>query len=145
MQTLNKVLQLSPAERWLLFETLVLLNLIRLGLVFVPFQQLRRLLARGVARSDQLMHRVSPEHIAWAVNAVCSRIPNKAKCLAQALATQGLLSRYGYTSELRIGVAKDCFGKLAAHAWVEYQGRVVIGGLPNLETFTPLPALELDP
>jgi hypothetical protein len=42
---------------------------------------------------------------------------------------------------LRIGVAKGEAGKLEAHAWVESQGRIVIGGLRDLPYFTPLPPL----
>jgi len=39
-----------------------------------------------------------------------------------------MLSRLGLTSELQIGVSKSPTGELAAHAWVEYMGGIVIGG-----------------
>jgi hypothetical protein len=54
-----------------------------------------------------------------------------------------LLNWYGYASELRIGVAKGEQGELEAHAWVEYQGKVIIGGLSTLSRYVPLPSLNL--
>lgn len=60
------------------------------------------------------------------------------------LATQHLLALYGYGAQLRIGVAKVASGKLEAHAWVEYQGKVIIGELQDLSTFTPLPVLNIE-
>jgi hypothetical protein len=66
------------------------------------------------------------------------------KCLARALATQHLLAVNGYGAQLRIGVAKESSGKLEAHAWVEYQGNVIIGGLQHLSAFTPLPPLNIE-
>jgi hypothetical protein len=44
------------------------------------------------------------------------------------MAMQVLLGRLGQRSELRLGVARKLGGQLEAHAWVETQGRIVIGG-----------------
>jgi hypothetical protein len=38
-----------------------------------------------------------------------------------------MLRRYGFDSELKIGVTKSSGSGLAAHAWLESAGRVVIG------------------
>ena len=44
---------------------------------------------------------------------------------------------------LRIGVVKGAGGQFQAHAWVESDGVVVIGGSePEPERYTPLPALD---
>ncbi|GAB1545530.1 hypothetical protein NUACC21_82060 [Scytonema sp. NUACC21] len=85
---------------------------------------------------------VSVGKIVWAVNVASRYMPFGVKCLARALTAQALMNRYGYSSELRIGVAKGEGGKLEAHAWIEYQGRVAIGNLIDLSRFTPLPSLE---
>jgi hypothetical protein len=42
---------------------------------------------------------------------------------------------------VRIGVAKGEGGKLEAHAWVECEGNVIIGGY-ELERYTSLVALD---
>jgi hypothetical protein len=82
------------------------------------------------------------ELLIWAVTAASRYVPG-ATCLAQALAAQVLLGRTGYPARLRIGVAKGEERKFEAHAWVESQGRVVIGG-PGLGRFTPLTTLAGD-
>ena len=84
--------------------------------------------------------RLSVERIGWAVALVSRWVP-KATCLTQAFAAQILLTRQGYPASLRIGVAKGEGGQFEAHAWVETQGRVVLGG-PQLARFTPLPTLS---
>ena len=54
------------------------------------------------------------------------------------MAGQVLLGRQGEPSELRLGVAKDDWGALQAHAWLESNGAVVVGGELDLGEFTPL-------
>ncbi len=119
----------------------LLLNLVRIALWLLPYGSLQR-------RIDSIMpawiceeksrQNISVDFIAWVVKVSGDYSPRGAKCLARALTTQLLLNRYGYPHELCIGVAKDASQKIEAHAWIEYQGRVVIGGLNDLERFTPL-------
>jgi hypothetical protein len=52
-----------------------------------------------------------------------------------------LLARRGYPALLHIGVAKGKEGQFQAHAWVESEGKVVIGGA-GLGCFTTLAVLE---
>jgi hypothetical protein len=85
---------------------------------------------------------LTTDTIVWAVDIASHYMPGGVKCLARALTTQVLMSRYGYSPELRIGVAKGERGQLEAHAWVENQGQVVIGYLGNLSRFTPMPSFE---
>jgi hypothetical protein len=68
----------------------------------------------------------TPEALARAVSAVARRIPG-ATCLTQALALDLLLRRRGVVARLVVGVSNrgERFG---AHAWLEYEGRVLIGG-----------------
>jgi hypothetical protein len=56
--------------------------------------------------------------------------------------TQILFARYGFTAKLRIGVAKDGRERLKAHAWVESQGKIVIGNMQDLSRYKALPTLE---
>ena len=49
-------------------------------------------------------------------------------CLTQALALQWLLRRRGEKVQVHIGVRKNEDGVFAAHAWLEKEGRVLIGG-----------------
>ena len=59
----------------------------------------------------------------------------------QALTAKTLLARAGQPAALRIGVAKKPDGHLEAHAWLESEGRIVVGHLRDLSRFSPLPPL----
>ena len=65
----------------------------------------------------------------------------RSPCLTQAVVVQRLLRKKGYASDLRIGVRKGHGQPLEAHAWVEYQGVVVIGARGLSEEHVRLPAL----
>jgi hypothetical protein len=83
---------------------------------------------------------VSPptvERISWAVRAASRIIPGASNCLVRALATQTLLGRFGYRSELLIGARKADDGSLAAHAWLESAGAIVIGEF-EVDQYVPL-------
>ncbi|RCJ25504.1 hypothetical protein A6770_27610 [Nostoc minutum NIES-26] len=140
MRRMRNFLRLSAGDRYFLIKTLILLAAIRLGLWLLRFSTLLKILNR-INQQGQISHRVSISKIVWAVNAATRYVPG-AKCLARALATQVLMNRHSYSPELRIGVTKGETGKLEAHAWIEYQGRVVIGNLQNLSRYMPLPSLE---
>ncbi|NEO92611.1 MAG: lasso peptide biosynthesis B2 protein [Moorea sp. SIO3G5] len=144
MKRLRKFLRLTSRERQLVINTFILLGLIRLALWLLPFQTLRRLVAKISQPSPQAqgVNQTNLSKIVGAVNLSSRYMPGGVKCLARALTTQVLMSRCGYSPQLRIGVAKGEGGKLEAHAWVENQGQVVIGYLRDLSRFTPLPSFK---
>jgi hypothetical protein len=142
MKRLGKFLQMARSEQRLLIDTALLLGAIRLGLCLLPFQTLRRWLARLYPATTQSQAaRVSVGRVVWAVKLISRYIPG-VKCLARALATEVLLRQHGHPARLRIGVARSEQGQLQAHAWVESQDKVVSGGLRDLWRYTPLPPLE---
>ncbi|WP_193195680.1 lasso peptide biosynthesis B2 protein [Nostoc sp. MG11] len=140
MKQVLKLLRFKNKDRYLLINTFILLGLIKLGLWLLPFQILRQILG-SISQPNTKLDQTSLSKITWAVNVSTRYMPNGAKCLARALACQVLMTRRGYSPELRIGVAKSEEGKLEAHAWVESQGQVVIGYLTDLPRFTQLPSL----
>jgi hypothetical protein len=58
--------------------------------------------------------------------------------LVQTPAADAMLGRMGYASELCIGVRIS--KPLDSHAWVEYEGGIVIGRLENLAEYAVLSA-----
>jgi hypothetical protein len=146
MKRLHRLLRLSREERNLLAITLVLLGAMRIGLWVLKFRVLLKIVKKISQPNFFVLtpstNLVSVGKIVWAVNVTSRCMPYGVKCLARALTTHVLMNRYGYSPELRIGVAKDEEGKLEAHAWVEYQGEVAIGNLKDLSRFIPLPSLE---
>lgn len=144
MKRLHNFLKMSNRARVLLLAALILLTGVRLGLLLLPFRKLIKLITRiseGLSH-EIAVNKVSLGQIVWAVNVVTRYTPGGAKCLARALTTQILMSWCGYKPELRIGVAKSETGNFEAHAWIEYQGQVVMGNLQDLPRFVPLPSLE---
>jgi hypothetical protein len=105
-------------------------QLVKAGLGFVPFRVLRRLLP-GLAWT--LRYRVAGRavpgaRVAWAVEVASRRTVGRATCLVEALVAQVVLAAQGHPSQLQFGVARSEAGGVRAHAWVESDGRVVIGG-----------------
>lgn len=147
LKRLHKFLYLSSADRRLIAQSVVLVWAMRLGLWLLPFRILRRLLARVTKSSSQLQERdrASVDRVVWAVT-IASRCVPAATCLTQSLATKVLLSWRGQQANLYIGVGRSEAGQFQAHAWVESNGRVVIGGPESqLERYAPLWTLEEDP
>ena len=96
----------------------------RLGLWLLPIGAVRRIALSDREKGNGAN---SIAELVWAVKAVSRYVP-VATCLTQALALQWLLARSGHTSRIHLGARKDVEGKFAAHAWVECEDRVVIGG-----------------
>jgi transglutaminase superfamily protein len=143
MTSLGKLLRLSGADRRLLVTAGLLLAGIRLGLALLPYRTLRGLLDGAAGMT--LRPRPTPEpdaveRIARAVTGASRAVPGAA-CLTQALAAQMLLERRGLPARVRVGVTRADGGQLLAHAWVESDGRIVLGGR-DLSGYTPLAALE---
>ena len=102
---------------------------VRLTLWLLPFHIVCSLIHRLTANP---IHRdkIEERHlfvIASNVARVSQFVP-KATCLTQAIATLILLNLKNYPATLRIGVARNNEGRFEAHAWVESEGNVVIGG-----------------
>jgi hypothetical protein len=109
----------------------------RLGLWLLPVRALRQ---RALGRKRQVQDLQPVERVVWAVRTAARYIP-AATCLTQALVTQSLLMRCGYSSQLHIGVIKSSDRVFGAHAWVQCDDRVVIGGA-DLNRYTPMLAWE---
>lgn len=117
----------SRSERRLLVESLVIVTGVRVALTVVPYRVLRRM-RRGVVRLASRF--AGPAHDAHALGAavrVAARHVPAAHCLTQAIALHLMLARRSMRSTLVIGVARRD-GAFAAHAWVDRDGDVLIGG-----------------
>jgi hypothetical protein len=131
------------SDRWLLCEAGVVLAGVRVLLWLVPFGRLLRILEWTARRSAGVVLAPLPENweqrMAGAVVAAARYVP-RSTCLTQALAAQWLLARSGCPTLLRIGVATGPDKVFKAHAWLEREGRVVLGGEAlEVEEYAPLP------
>jgi hypothetical protein len=145
MRRLYRYIALPRHDQRLLTQAALVLVTVWGGLRLLPFQKLCQLIAQvpptPARRSPDRETDIMP--ILWALDVASQYVP-KATCLTRALALQVLLRRQGQTSRLHIGVAKSQAHILEAHAWVEYQGRVVLGDSSDLCRYTPLPLFGTD-
>jgi hypothetical protein len=134
---LRKFVRLPAHDRTLLVRTVFTLAAARLATWFLPFALSRRLLARAQGAPAN----ITGDRIRWAMTHA-QRVVPRATCLPQALAAEALLTSSGLPAQLQIGVAKTASGGLYAHAWVESDGRIVVGDLPGgLDVYTRLPTI----
>ena len=110
-------------------------------MLFQKFQKLLKRMSQIDSKRQEITLNTL-EKIIRMINIGSHYISSEVKCLARTLTTCILLSRWGASPQICIEVAKDRQGNFEAHTWVEHQGQVVIGYLPALFRFTPLPAFE---
>ena len=135
---------LPASERALLLEAALLLPSVHTLQSALPFRRWRSLLTLGPPHARLLpTDAPSPAQIAAAIERARRGVPGVYKCLPQAYAGHLLLHRHGYASTVQVGVARDAQGRVEAHAWVEREGKILIGELPDLGRFVPLPPLRV--
>lgn len=147
---LAKLFHLPWQDRWLLFETYILLGLARLAINIIP---LRRLAPWIGAQAQETPAEISPAHlreavrIAWAVRTVSRYTPWQSNCYPQALTAKLLLRRKQIPSTLYLGATlhpatagQPASGPaMTAHAWLRCGPLYVTGGRGQ-DTYTVLAA-----
>jgi hypothetical protein len=136
VRRLRRFVGLPGEERILLIQAFWSVALWRFKLSFSPSGVIRR-----PVREPRHTVGIAPpiDKIVWAVETAARYVPN-ATCLTQSLALQSLLLRFGHRSSIHIGVAKGSDEGFAAHAWVEFDGRILLGG-GERDKFVPLTTL----
>lgn len=133
---------LPARDRRQVLRALPVVVAVRLALWILPLKTALRLTCRlRDRRGAPPAHPPGVHEITQAVRRAGRAVP-KANCLPQALAGQILLGRAGHESEMRIGVRLDAARGVEAHAWLEHQGEVVLGELPDMARFSPMPSLD---
>jgi hypothetical protein len=138
---LAKFLRLSFSDQRLLMRAAVAVVSAKLAIRTVHLPAARA----AVMRVERLGWTVIParaDRIVWAVETAGRAIPGMKNCLVQAVAAEAMLLRAGHPCELRIGAAKNGPRELIAHAWLESEGRVLIGDF-ELGRYAPLRARQL--
>jgi len=93
----------------------------------LSLRRLVRWTGQGASRAATA-DRPTIDRVGWAVRTAGARLFPVRPCLPQALAVRLLLSCLGVVTDLRIGVRKPEGDTLRAHAWVEFDGEVLVGG-----------------
>lgn len=136
---IKRLLELDRAELRLLAAAWIGLAVSRVALSVTTFERVDRLIGAklGKGRSD----RPTPERIAWLVRAAANNHLCAMRCLPRSLTLRRLLNRRGFPAVLRIGVEPKREPELAAHAWVEIDGKQIGEPTDLLDRYRPLPPL----
>lgn len=138
---LSTVRSLNVGDVGRLWTAAVLLPLFDAAVVGLSFGRLREWLLRATARIA-VPGTPRLKRIVWAVTTVDRYLPGERKCLVRSLACETLTRMYGYEPKHRLGVDKDAEDGAKAHSWLEHEGEILIGDLPDLDRYEPLPPLE---
>jgi hypothetical protein len=140
LRVTRKLAKMGRDRRRLLFQAAILSVTTRLLLRPLSLTSLGRFLDRLAKRIVPAACSEEEDEIVRALSAVNRRLGGT--CLTNALAAQALLARYGYPATLRIGASRQD-GGFSAHAWVERNGQVVIGGPASVVAqYSPFPHLD---
>ena len=140
---LVRFLRLPRPERRALSSAAVLVAVTRAALGVFPFRKVLAVADRlAVNKSGPGADDANRRRMIWAVESAARALLPDGPCLSQAIVADLLLRRSGYPSQLHIGVAHGPNGELAAHAWVEAGGEVVIGGAESRTEYRPFPLMR---
>ncbi|MCW5960595.1 MAG: lasso peptide biosynthesis B2 protein [Pyrinomonadaceae bacterium] len=139
MYRLKKFAELPKAEKTLSFKAFLIVGLVRTGLWLAPSRLVHKLIAALGNPNNELIY-PKPDEIAaivrW-VRIAGKRIP-RASCLTQAIAVLILFRLRRRFADLKFGVAKTGPADLEAHAWLEVNGKVILGKVPGHGRYFPL-------
>lgn len=135
---LRKLCRMPMRERWFLIEAWCMLLGLDLALRYLSFTRIASFCRHLRTTADDGNASSCPpiEQLAWLVTVAGRYSPITTTCLKEALALSWLLSQQGIATTLRIGVAHQ-HGNLAAHAWLEHNGRIILGKA-DADAYTPL-------
>lgn len=128
MSRIVKFVRMRPAERGLLLHAWREVAIMRLACSILPYPRVRALVQKHGARVSGISAmRPDRDRIARAVGLTSGYVPGGRNCLVRALATEAILLQNGYDCDLKIGAIRTSDGGLRAHAWLECDGRAIIG------------------
>jgi hypothetical protein len=144
MSLISKLASLTPDEWGLILRAAVLVSLTGMLLPVFSLRRVRSMTTAVAASLAWMAGRrpVPVDRILWAVAATARRSIFKATCLTKAIAGQALFSSYGYATRLELG-GKYSNGVFEAHAWLEWEGEVLLGGPRSVTAeYTPFPQVD---
>ena len=132
-------------KRRLIIEAAVMISFTNFGLHLTSFQKLQSFFQQLFRLNKVRYQKTHPNKsdIAWAIETTGQKLFKDDTCLVIALAGQSLLKLYGIPAKLQLGCLKGDKKTIFAHAWVESDGEVIIGGTErDISKYTPLTDLK---
>ncbi len=138
MNKVKRIMGASTHEKTMAAQTLFWLWFFGLRNMILPYRVTKRWMSLEIA--DYSTARIQDELTIRKVTGLVRRLKQyapRANCLTQALATKEVLRRYGQNANIRLGVVRSDIS-IDAHAWVEIEGRIVLGKQPNNSRYSIL-------
>lgn len=107
--------------------SIIVVLIVRVGLWTTRYQRIRSALVRACPADPQIDKRATVARITHAVARIARLVPD-ASCLTQTIACQAILSWKGIPSTISMGLKKDGGDAVKAHAWLCWNGQVVLEG-----------------
>jgi hypothetical protein len=126
MKRLIKFVRSPFSFKILLAEAFVRLFAVSVLLRFTPRSRVSRYLTRRMQTPASLPNAILIQDICRAI-VTATRYVAGATCLVQCIVCRAMLGGVGCAAEIEIGVSKNS-SDLQAHAWLESEGLVLIGG-----------------
>ena len=136
-------LRLNRDDKHLLVRIAVLMLSIRIGMSVVPFRVLLAFLRSWRERQSvaRALDKKRAKRALWGITVISPYVPG-ATCLTRALAALTVLGHMGQDACLRFGIARQQGGELTGHAWVEAEGKIVMGNLSDLSRYSVLSPVD---
>lgn len=129
-------IKIKKEDKLLFFEAFVICGLVRLIILFIPFNKIKNHIGTYNEESPEEInidyYRIIKK-VAWAVNKASFYTPWESKCLVQAMTAQNMLKRRKLCSTLYLGVSKNESNNIIAHAWLRCGRAFVTGGYNKSE------------
>lgn len=115
----------------------ILLTAVRIALPFAGVKRVRRIQPKRQKPALEM------RSILGLLRRASRWCPVGSTCLTRALAGQYLLRRAGIDSRLCIGVMRDGGKQFQAHAWLERDGKIILGGTEEeIRQWIPLSGVD---
>lgn len=119
---------LSKSDRALVIRAMFLLPIVAASLKTLGLRRTQLWLIRTspgpvVPQTEQT--RANVRRTAQMMAVACRRQPLRSTCLPRSIVLWSLLRRRGIASDIRIGARTNSQGEFQAHAWLEWNGKVL--------------------
>ena len=145
MESVRNFFRLPFRKKRLIIEAAIFMLFTDLGLHLTSFQKLQSFY-QHIFRPKKVRSQTNfpdKSEIAWAIETTGQKLFEDDTCLVIALAGQSLLNYYGIPAKLLLGCLLGDEKTIFAHAWVESDGEVLIGGTEReISKYTPLTDLK---
>jgi len=133
-----KVFLLPPAEIKLVILTLYWLIRIHLLMKRRVFKQVLEQIKVWSPTVSHSLKSTEPERICWIVEHSADALTSSFTCLPRALTGFIIFRKQGFDVSLRIGMRRIIpKAPMEAHAWLEIDGKIIMGYLPGMKKFVP--------